>query len=102
MNAKNVCYDEITAKKYVSEQVPIYNVSSEIEVQYRWVNGKRTDEIIGYKMFFAQEGVNPFFVKFLTKPQLPKFLAEVVLEQLEAVEVKTQVYFRAKNVKGKE
>ena len=62
------------------------------------MEGKRTEEITGYKLFFAQEGVNPFAVKFVEKPKLPKFLSEVFLEKLEAIEIRSQVYFRAESV----
>ena len=100
MYRKNVenCYQEITAKKYLSDEKSIINVSSEIEVQYKWIEGKRTEDITGYKLFFAQEGVNPFAVKFAEKPKLPKFLSEVLLEQLEAIEIRSAVYFRAESV----
>ena len=55
MYRKNVenCYQEITAKKYLSDEKSIINVSSEIEVQYKWIEGKRTEEITGYKLFFS-------------------------------------------------
>lgn len=103
MYSKNVKnnYDEATAKKYLSEKKPIVNVSSEVEEQYRWVEGKCTDEITGYRMYFVQEGVNPFAVKFEKKPKLPTFLSEVTLDKLEAIEIRSKVYFRAENVKEK-
>ncbi len=103
--------DEVTGYKlfFVQEGVnpfavkferrkPFINVSSEIEVQYKWIEGKRTDEVTGYKLFFVQEGVNPFAVKFERKPELPKFLSEVTLEKLEAIEIRSKVYFRAESV----
>ena len=96
-NIKNI-YDEMTVKKYLSDGKPFINVSSEIEVQYKWIEGKRTDEDTGYKLFFVQEGVNPFAVKFERKPELPKFLSEVTLEKLEAIEIRSKVYFRAESV----
>lgn len=97
-NTQN-CYDEATAKKYLSEDKPIINVSSEVEEQYKWVEGKCTDEISAYRMYFAQEGVNPFAVKFPKKPKLPSFLSEITLDKLEAIEIRSKVYFRAENVK---
>ena len=100
MNRKNIenYYEERIADKYLSKEKQIINVSSEIEIQYRWIDGKRTEEIAGYKLFFAQEGVNPFAVKFAEKPKLPKFLSEVFLEKLEAIEIRAKVYFRAESV----
>ena len=52
-------------------------------------------------MYFVQEGVNPFAVKFEKKPKLPTFLSEVTLDKLEAIEIRSKVYFRAENVKEK-
>ncbi len=126
MHRKNVenCYEERIAEKYVTKKKPfinvsseieiqhnwvegkptkevvgyIINVSSEIEIQHNWVEGKPTKEVVGYKLFFAQEGVNPFAVKFAEKPELPKFLSEVTLEKLEAIEIRSKVYFRAESV----
>lgn len=93
-NSQN-SYSEATAKLYITTDKPVTNVSSEIEIQYNWVDGKRTDEITGYKLYFAQEGVNPFAVKFKNKPSLPPFLSEVKFDNLEAIEIRSNVYFRA-------
>ena len=100
MHRKNVenCSEERIAEKYVTKKKPFINVSSEIEIQHNWVEGKPTKEVVGYKLFFAQEGVNPFAVKFAEKPELPKFLSEVTLEKLEAIEIRSKVYFRAESV----
>lgn len=95
------CYDESIVAKYLLDEKPVINVSSEIEVQYKWIEGKCTDEIEAYRLYFSQEGVNPFAVKFVTKPKLPRFLAEVELEKLEAIEIRSKVYFRAENVREK-
>lgn len=100
MHRKNLAngYEERIADKYLSDKKPFINVSSEIEIQYKWIERKRTEEVTGYKLFFAQEGVNPFAVKFERKPELPKFLSEVTLEKLEAIEIRSKVYFRAESV----
>ena len=97
-NSKNSYSLEI-ATKYLSVKKPIINVSSEIEIQYNWTDGKRTDEITGYKLYFSQDGVNPFAVKFKKKPSLPIFLAEVKLDSLEAIEIRSNVYFRAEGIR---
>ncbi|MCM3784927.1 hypothetical protein M3231_18315 [Neobacillus mesonae] len=101
MKSKNSqsAYNEETAKRYISDDKPIFNVSSELETQYNWIDGKRTDEVTGYKLFFTQEGVNPFAVKFEKKPSLPPFLSEVKLERLEAIEIKSNVYFRSEGAR---
>ncbi|CUL64907.1 hypothetical protein D5K58_04435 [Listeria monocytogenes] len=92
-------YSETTVPQYISPEKPIINVSSEIEVQYNWVDGKRTDEITGYRLYFSQDGVNPFAVKFKKKPPLPIFLTEVKLDSLEAIEIRSKVYFRAEGIR---
>lgn len=97
-NSQNA-YNEETARQYISNDKPIINVSSEVEIQYKWIDGKRTDEITGYKLYFSQEGVNPFAVKFEKKPTLPPFLSEVKLDKLEAIEIRSNVYFRSEGVR---
>ncbi|MDD3415718.1 MAG: hypothetical protein PHY47_17210 [Lachnospiraceae bacterium] len=101
MRTKNAVnqYNEAKVKQYLSDEKPVINVSSEIENQYNWIEGKRTDEIIGYKLYFSQEGVNPFAVKFEKKPTLPPFLSEVKLDKLEAIEIRSNVYFRSEGVR---
>lgn len=99
-NVKNN-YDEATAKKYLSEEKPIINVSSEIEIQRKWNGEKYTDETAAYRIYVVQEGVNPFAVKFEKKPKLPPFLSEVTLEKLEAIEIRSKVYFRAESIEEK-
>lgn len=51
-NIKNN-YDEATTKKYLSEEKPIINVSSEIEIQRKWDGEKYTNEILAYKIYLA-------------------------------------------------
>lgn len=97
-NSQNA-YNEGTARRYISDDKPIINVSSEVEAQYNWIDGKRTDEVTGYKLYFVQEGVNPFAVKFVKKPSLAPFLSEVKLDKLEAIEIRSNVYFRSEGVR---
>ncbi|URJ47068.1 hypothetical protein MF628_001665 [Paenibacillus polymyxa] len=97
-NSQN-SYNEAIAKQYISDDKPIINVSSEVETQYNWIDGKRTDEVTGYKLYFVQEGVNPFAVKFVTKPSLTPFLSEVKLDKLEAIEIRSNVYFRSEGMR---
>ncbi|MEK5133099.1 hypothetical protein NST39_03355 [Bacillus sp. FSL W8-0645] len=92
-------YNEETAKQYISDDKPIINVSSEVETQYKWIEGKRTDEVTGYKLYFTQEGVNPFVIKFVNNPVLPPFLSEVKLDNLQAIEIRSNVYFRSEGVR---
>jgi len=97
-NSQNA-YNEETAKQYISDDKPTINISSEVETQYNWIDGKRTDEVTGYKLYFTHEGVNPFVVKFVKKPSLPPFLSEVKLDKLEAIEIRSNVYFRSEGVR---
>lgn len=91
-------YSQETTAKYIADDKPIYNVSSEVETQYNYIEKKRTDEVKGFKLYFSQEGVNPFAVKFAKMPSLPPFLSEVKLDNLEAIEIRSNVYFRAEGV----
>lgn len=70
-------------------------------VQYLYKEGKRTDEIQGYQVWFAIEDENPFKIKFIQKPDLSKFeLGDIVeLQNLEAIEIRDNVYFRASSMK---
>ncbi|MNW65729.1 hypothetical protein D3C74_441380 [compost metagenome] len=97
-NSQNA-YNEETARHYISDDKPIISVSSEVETQYNWIDGKRTDEVTGYKLYFVQEGVNPFAVKFVKKPSLAPFLSEVKLDKFEAIEIRSNVYFRSEGVR---
>lgn len=40
----------------------------------------------------SKKGVNPFVVKFEKEPTLPPFLSEVRLDNLEAIEIRSNVY----------
>lgn len=97
-NSQNA-YNEEKAKQYISDDKSIISVSSEVETQYNWIDGRRTDEVTGYKLYFAQEGVNPFAVKFVKKPSLPPFLSEVKLDKLEAIEIRSNVYLRSEGIR---
>ena len=91
-------YSQETTAKYIADDKPIYNVSSEVETQYNYIEKKRTDEVKGFKLYFSQEGLNPFAVYFSKMPSLPPFISEVKLDNLEAIEIRSNVYFRAEGV----
>ncbi|MBS9334834.1 hypothetical protein LQZ24_02115 [Fructobacillus sp. M1-13] len=92
-------YLESTAAQYVSTAKPVYSVSTNAEIKYKWKDNKPTNEVSGYQLTFVQEGLPPFNVKFDAEPTVPKFLGKVALEQLEALEIRTNVYFKASSVK---
>lgn len=98
-NRKNG-YSVNTAVQYLDNKQPIYSLSSKLEPLQRFENNHPTGEVVAYKAYFIQEGMEqPFFVKFESKINLPNFLTPVIFEQLEACEVGFNVYFRATDLK---
>lgn len=94
-NIKNN-YTKETAGKYIENDKPIYFLSSRVETMYEYENNQRTGEIKGFKYHFVQDGVNPFVVKFKNElKEIPPILTEVSLPDLEAIEVRNKVHFRA-------
>ena len=67
-------YSATTATEYVSPTKPIHSLSTELEPQQLFEDGKPTGEIIAYKATFVQEVLEPFQVKFEDKVKLPEFL----------------------------
>ena len=92
-------YSKETASLYIEENKPVHSLSTELEPQQNFVDGKPTGEIVAYKAWFTQEGVEPFVVKFNSKIKLPKYLSVIEFEDLLACEIKYKVYFKAVNIK---
>lgn len=92
-------YSATTATEYVNPTKPIHSLSIELEPQQLFEDGKSTGEIIAYKASFVQEGLEPFQVKFEDKVKLPEFLSLVEFDNLQAVEVRYNVYFKADGIK---
>lgn len=92
-------YSEATARKFIVPDVPTKCVTSFIEAQYEYADNQRTDNIKGYKLWFVQEGLNPFTIKFDKKPELPTFLSIVEFENLRGIEIRSNVYFKADGLK---
>lgn len=92
-------YSEATARKFILPDKPTQCTTSFIETQYEYVDKQRTDTIKGYKLWFVQEGLNPFSVKFEKKPTLPPFLSIVEFDTLEGIEIRNNVYFKADGFK---
>ncbi len=92
-------YSATTAMEYVIPTKPIHSLSTEFEPQQLFEDGKPTGEIIAYKATFVQEGLEPFQVKFEDKVKLPEFLSLIEFENLQAVEVRYNVYFKADGIK---
>ncbi|MEO1769189.1 hypothetical protein [Candidatus Enterococcus ferrettii] len=91
-------YSTETAKKYIDKNQPVISLSTELELQYKFEDGKRTDEITGYKAWFSQEGLPPFTVKFTNKINLPKYMTLIQFENLVGIEIRYDVYFKADNI----
>jgi len=92
-------YTTTLADKIISQKQPIYSLSTELEPQQRFEEGKPIGEIVAYKAWFVQEGQDPFQVKFEDKVKLPEFLSLIEFENLQAVEVRYNVYFKADGIK---
>lgn len=92
-------YSETTARKFIQETVPTHCVTSFIEPQYEYVEKQRTNTIKGYKLWFVQEGLNPFSVKFEKEPTLPPFLSTIEFDNLQGIEIRNNVYFKADGFK---
>lgn len=92
-------YSTITANEYIDNKQGIYCLSTELEPQQLFEDGKPTGEIIAYKATFIQEGLEPFQVKFESKIKLPDFMCLIQFDNLQAVEVRYNVYFKADGIK---
>ena len=92
-------YSTITANEYIDNKQGIYCLSTELEPQQLFEDGKPTGEIIAYKATFIQEGLEPFQVKFEEKIKLPDFMSLIQFDNLQAVEVRYIVYFKADGIK---
>lgn len=92
-------YSTITANEYIDNKQGIYCLSTELEPQQLFEDGKPTGEIIAYKATFIQEGIEPFQVKFEDKIKLPDFMSLIQFNNLQAVEVRYNVYFKADGIK---
>lgn len=92
---RNSGYSVEVARHYVDNNSPLRSLSSDLESQYRYENDKRTDEVIGYKAWFTQEGLDPFAVKFEHQIKLPKYMSLIEFDNLQAIEIRYNVYFKA-------
>lgn len=91
-------YSTNTANEYIDNKQGIYCLSTELEPQQLFEDGKPTGEIIAYKATFIQEGLEPFQVKFEDKIKLPDFMSLIQFDNLQAVEVRYNVYFKADGI----
>lgn len=92
-------YSATTATEYVNPDEAVYSLSTELEPQQLFEDGKPTGEIVAYKAWFSQKGSVPFSVKFEDKIKLPDFMSLVQFDKLQACEVHYNVYFKADGIK---
>lgn len=92
-------YSTNTANEYIDNKQGIYCLSTKLEPQQLFEDGKPTGEIIAYKATFIQKGLEPFQVKFEDKIKLPDFMSLIQFDNLQAVEVRYKVYFKADGIK---
>ncbi|WP_391484007.1 hypothetical protein [Lactobacillus gasseri] len=92
-------YSRETAEQYIDRNKPIYSISSKLETMYKWVDGKPTSEVKGYKAWFSQEGLPPFTVKFEFEFKLPEYMSLVEFDSLKGCKIRNNVYFRADGLK---
>lgn len=92
-------YSAEIASNYIDNKKPIYSLSNELYPQQRFENSQPTGEIIAYKAWFIQEGLPPFMVKFESEVTLPNFMTVITFENLEACEIRYDVYFKASDIK---
>lgn len=96
---RNNGYSNDTANNYIDSNKTIYSLSTELEVQRKWQDNRPTDQIIGYRAWFSQEGQEPFEVKFENQIKLPVYLAKISFDNLQACEIRNKVYFKADSLK---
>ncbi|MCX8720380.1 MULTISPECIES: hypothetical protein [unclassified Lactobacillus] len=92
-------YSQQVVNRYLDLAKPIYCLSMDLAPQYEWKDSRPTDNVVAYRGWFTQEGADAFSVKFTSEIKLPKYLAKVEFDGLEACEVRNNVYFRAKSIK---
>lgn len=96
---RKIGYSSNKALEYINNNKPIYSLSTDLFPQQRFEDNQPTGEIIAYKAWFSQEGLPPFTVKFETEISLPKYLSMIQFDDLEACEIRNNVYFKASNIK---
>lgn len=92
-------YTTTLADNIINQNQPIYSISTELEPQQQFEDGKPTGEIVAYKAWFIQEGLDPFQVKFEEAIKLPKYMSLIQFDTLQACKVKYNIYFKANGLK---
>lgn len=96
-NFKQNSYTKELAEKYIESNSSFMMLSSEAEEMYTFENNKRVPT--GWKIWVLQAGVNPFSVKLPAQVTVSaKQLDQIRLVDLEAIEVRNNIYFRASSI----
>ncbi|MCT4443941.1 MULTISPECIES: hypothetical protein [Lactiplantibacillus] len=94
-------YDAQTAEQFISEGQIVKSLTAEVDVKMKWKDNKPTDEVSGYNYWFGTEGLNPFEVKFDHELEdLPAQFADVSFENLRAIQIRSNVYFKADGIRA--
>ena len=98
----NFGYSSELAKDYIANSCA-YLVGLAVEKQYVYVDNKRTEDISGYQVWLATNDENPFKVKFEKQPDLSGLkIGDVVeLDNLQAIKVRQNIYFKADGLTAK-
>lgn len=96
-NFKQNSYSKEIAEKYVDSNSTFTLLSSDAEEMYTFENNKRVPT--GLKIWVLQSGINPFSIKLPAQVTVSaKQLEQVKLVDLEAIEVRNNIYFRASSI----
>lgn len=94
-------YSAEVLRKYIAGDEDVFLAGVVVETQYKFVDGKRTDDISGYQVYIATNNLNPFKIKFESEPDLSglKIGDKVTLVDAQAIEIRGNVYFKANAIK---
>ena len=90
-------YSAEVAKIYVPDGTEVVLLSTKGKKQVKWVDGKPTTEVTGYKVLCGMHD-DVFTVKFSKPVSLPQFCSRIKFKGLEACEVANNIYFRAEDI----
>ncbi|MFA1739362.1 hypothetical protein [Lysinibacillus fusiformis] len=96
-NFKQNSYSKEIAEKYIDSNSSFMMLSTEAEEMYTFEDNKRV--ATGSKIWVLQAGINPFYVKLPAQANVnAKQLDQIKLIELEAIEVRNNIYFRATSI----
>lgn len=92
-------YSLEVARQYVDANGEFLVISPEVMEIFKYdsINKKYTDEVDSYKIRVVQAGTVDFSVKFNKKVDVEQF-KKIKFKNLEAIELKNNVYFRADDI----